>query len=384
MRRWQDLCSIRALGHDVHVVVCDPSNEPTPELHQVASSVTVIRSESMLPGSPRWLLSRVFNPTSLALAYPDLRGLRKSVSSAVQEFGIGPDLIWAEEAFAVLLSPHGPPIVHSHLDFHFKLHSVRGRSFASNRLRRPQALTIKRLEKVEVDACRRSAHTMCASRSEADFLRDLGISASYLPVAGPTTPEPDYRKLSEGRLFLFGNPNTAMRAARHDLRTRVWPELEQRKLALQWHQLGKIPREGGDPSWAWLEEHFVIHGFVENLEDVFLPGDASVMPYPFDTGGRAKFAVSAGYGIVNIAYEKTFECSDEFTHGVNCLAARDPAHFAELLDEFVSDDALRLRLAKGSRAVYERHFTMEALYPEYERILDIAMRTNAGVVPCAS
>ena len=108
------------------------------------------------------------------------------------------------------------------------------------------------------------------------------------------------------------------------------------------------------------------------------------MPYPFDTGGRAKFAVSAGYGMVNIAYQKTFECSDEFTHGVDCLAARDPAHFAELLDEFVSDDALRLRLAKGSRAVYERHFTMEALYPEYERILDIAMRTNAGVVPCAS
>jgi glycosyltransferase involved in cell wall biosynthesis len=336
----------------------------------------------MLPGTPRWLASRVFNPASLALACPDLRGLRRSVSLVVDQ--IHPDLIWAEEAFAVLLSPDEVPIVHSHLDFHFKLQSVRSRSFAAKRLRRPQALSAKRLEELEVDVCRRSAHTMCASRSEAQFLQDLGISASYLPVTGPTSPKPDYTRLSAGRLFLFGNPNTAMRAARHDLKTRIWRELDRRGLELQWHQLGKKPREGGDPSWDWVEEHFVVHGFVDDLDDLLLPGDASIMPYPFDTGGRAKFAVSAGYGVVNIAYEKTFECSEEFTHRVDCLAARDPAHFAELLDEFVSDDALRLQLAKGSRAVYERHFTMEALYPEYQRILDIVTNAEAEAVQCAS
>jgi glycosyltransferase involved in cell wall biosynthesis len=127
-----------------------------------------------------------------------------------------------------------------------------------------------------------------------------------------------------------------------------------------------------------------VHGFVERLDQVFLPGDGSLMPYPFDTGGRAKFAVSAGYGVVNIAYEKTFECSEEFTHGVDCLAARDPSHFAELLAEYVSDDALRLRLSQGSRAVYEKHFTMEALYPEYSRILQIATGNPPEAMPCAS
>jgi glycosyltransferase involved in cell wall biosynthesis len=212
----------------------------------------------------------------------------------------------------------------------------------------------------------------------------MGISASYLPVTGPTTPEPDFSMLSEGRLFLFGNPNTAMKAARHDLKDRVWPELERRGLTLQWHQLGKKPHESGDPSWEWLEQRFIVHGFVENLGDVLLPGDASIMPYPFDTGGRVKFAVGAGYGVVNIAYEETFECCEEFTHGVDCLAARDPAHFAQLVNEFVSDDALRLRLAQGSRAVYERHFAMEALYPKYERILGIASSRNPEAVPCAS
>lgn len=376
VRRWQDLCSLTALGHEVHVIVCDPRNRRTPELDAIASSVTTLRSKANVPGSPRWLLNRVFNPSSLALAQPDLNGLRSAVVRTVE--ALNPDLIWAEEAYAALLCPEGPPLVHSHLDFLFKLRSVRTRSYDTKRLHRPQALTYKRLEALEISVCTRAAHNMCASRSEADFLRSRQISASYLPVAGPTTASPDYGRLSSGRFFLFGNPNTAMRAARHDLRTRIWPEVMRRGLELEWHQLGKKPREGGDPSWSWLEEHFVMHGFVDRLGDVLLPGDASIMPYPFDTGGRAKFAVSAGYGVINVAYEKTFECSEEFTHGVDCLAARGPAHFVDLLAELVADEGLRRRLSEGSRGVYERCFTMEANFPEYERIIGLATSSRAG------
>lgn len=386
VRLWQSLCSLRALGHDVDVVVCDPRNERTTELDRVASSVTVLRSKEMRPGTFPWLASRMFNPSSLAMACPDLRGLRDSVSLSLSEVGMDPELIWAEEVFSVLLADEDIqiPIVHSHHDFHFKLKLVRSQIERTKRLRRPQAISNKRLRELELDVCRRAAHTVCVSSSEAEFLRGLGISASYLPVTGPTIPAPDYAKLSTGRFFLFGNPNTAMQAARRELETRIWPEVERRTLNLDWHQLGKMPSNTDDPSWRWLTERFVVHGFVEDLGKLFLPGDASVMPYPFDTGGRVKFAVSAGYGVVNIAYEKTFECSEEFTNRVDCLAAKDPSELAELLRELASDEALRLRLARGARAVYERHFTMEALYPRYQEILDIALNPNAEPVSCAS
>ncbi len=377
VRRWQDLCTLTALGHDVHVIVGDPSNDRTQELDQLASSVSVLRSGSLSTGTPKWIASRLFNPTTLALARPNLRGLRTAVQGTLR--GVGPEVVWAEEAIAVLLASGGAPIVHSHLDFLYKLKSVRRRSFAgAERFRRPDALSRRKLEALELDVCRKSAHTMCASRSEAELLTQEGIPASYVPVAGPTTPMPDFSRLSAGRLFLFGNPNTAMRAARHDLKTRVWPEVERSGLAFDWHQLGKVPRQGGDPSWDWLEEHFTIHGFVDELGDLFLPGDASIMPYPFDTGGRAKFAVSAGYGVINVAYEKTFECSDEFTHGIDCLAATDPGHFVELLRELVSDEAMRLRLAQGSRLVYEERFTMDALHEDYARILSSALGQQHG------
>ncbi len=369
VRFWQNLRTLTALGHEVHVIVCDSTNERTAELDRHASSVTSLRSKGIRPGTPRWLASRVFNPSTLALAHPNLNGLRTSVEEVIAN--IQPDLIWAEEAFSVLLAPDEVPLVHSHHDFVFKLRPIRRRSFGKW-LRRPDALTNRSLEKLEVNLCRRAAANVCASKSEADYLTELGIAAVYLPVVGETTPAPNFDDLSPGRLFLFGNPNTAMRAARQNLQTEIWPILEQKGLDLEWHQLGKTPRPGADPSWPWVQQHFTVHGYVPDLSTVLRPGDASIMPYPFDSGGRAKFAVSGGYGLVNIAYEETFKCASEYTHGEDSLAAKSPEHFVELLDEFCSNSALRRQLAEGSRAVYERCQTMEAQLPRYESILRAA------------
>ncbi|MCA9530924.1 MAG: hypothetical protein KC543_12370 [Myxococcales bacterium] len=388
VRRWQDLCSLTALGHEVHVVACAPGNEATDALRERAASVHVIERADLRRIDPRWWLARGLNPETLALALPNLHGLRDAVARVAAR--VRPALTWAEEASAVLLAP-GPaapgwaPIVHSHLDFMFKLRPVRRAALlpGGKRLRRPDALSLARLERLEVDLCRRAAYTVCASQSEARYLGDRGIPASYLPVVGPTTPRPRFDRLSAGRLFLFGNPNTAMRAARQNLREEVWPIVQARGLELDWHQLGKTPRPGADPSWPWVERHCTVHGFVPNLDDVLAPGDASLMPYPFDTGGRAKFAVAAGYGVVNVAYEKTFECASEFTHGQDCLAARDPAHLVDLLADFTSDATLRRRLAEGSRAVYERCHTQEAQLPAYEAVLRSALAATSPAADVA-
>ena len=371
VRRWQNLRSLTDLGHEVHVLTCDPRREPTTELARVASSVTALHPQWSPKWSPRHWIAKGLNPETVRLAFPDISGLRTQTGMWLDE--LQPDLIWAENASAVLLSLGHAPIVHSHHDFMFKLRPVRRRS-SQKRLRRPDAMTLRRLQEREIDVCRQVATTMCASQSEASFLRQLGIDAVYLPVAGETTPRPDFDDLSPGRLFIFGNPNTAMRATRQHLVTEIWPIVGQRGLEFEWHQLGKPPRPGTDPSWRWIEEHCTVHGYVPDLADVLRPGDASIMPYPFDTGGRAKFAVSAGYGVVNIAYDETFRCASEFTHGQDSLAASSPEHFVELLDEFRSDSGFRRRLAQGSRSLYERHHTMEAQLPHYEAILGAALQ----------
>lgn len=374
LRRWQTLRSLRALGHEVHVLMCDPLDEPTEALNELASSVTTIRARPTKAWSPRRWIARGLNPETLRLALPNLFGLATQAEQYLRE--LNPDVVWAEAAYSVLLCPDHWPMVHSHHDFMFKLRPVRRKTFAG-KMRRPDALSPKALQKVEFDVCRRATLNVCASLSEAEQMRRLGADALYLPIAGENTALPDFGRLSPGRMLLFGNPNTAMRAARKNFAEEIWPLIERQPFHFEWHQVGKEPRPGADPAWPFIQKNFAVHGYVPNLDEVLRPGDASIMPYPFDTGGRAKFGVCAGYGVVNIGYEETFKCARELTHRENCLAAESAAHFVELITEYCSDDALRLRLAKGSRSVYEKHYTLEAQLSQYASVVEQAATTSA-------
>jgi hypothetical protein len=369
VRRWQNLRSLKALGHQVHVLVCNPLDESTLALRELANSVTAVQARPTKAWSPRRWIARGLNPETVALALPNLFGLATQTEQWLQR--LDPDLVWAEGARAVLLCSERWPVVHSHHDFMFKLRPVRKATFAS-RIRRPDALSLKALEKLELDVCRRAAFNVCVSLSEAEQIRALGVRALYLPIVGENTASPDFGQLSPGRMLLFGNPNTAMRAARSNLQKEIWPLVERQPFPFEWHQIGKEPRAGADPSWPFIEQNFTVHGYLPNLDEVMRPGDASIMPYPFDTGGRAKFGICAGYGVVNIGYEETFRCAREFSHGENCLAAKTASHFVELITEYCSDEALRLRLAKGSRATYEAHYTLESQLHHYERVIEQA------------
>ncbi len=55
--------------------------------------------------------------------------------------------------------------------------------------------------------------------------------------------------------MLFGNPNTAMKTARRDLQTRVWPDVGRGRLNLDWQQLEKVPSDTDEPSWFCSAEH---------------------------------------------------------------------------------------------------------------------------------
>jgi len=368
-RRWQNLRSLKALGHEVHVLVSNPVDEATEKLRELASSVTTARARHTRAWSPRKWIDRAFNPETLRLALPNLFGLATQTEQWLQT--VNPDVVWAEGAHSAILCSDHWPLVHSHHDFMFKLRPVRRKTFAGG-IRRPDAMSLKALEKLEFDVCRRAAFNVCASLSEAEQIRSLGVSALYVPIVGESTALPDFGRLSPGRMLLFGNPNTAMRAARSNLQKEIWPVIEKQPFHFDWHQIGRVPRSGADPSWSFIERNFTVHGYVPNLDEVMRPGDASIMPYAFDTGGRAKFGICAGYGVVNIGYEETFRCARELVHRENCLAATSPARFVELITEYCSDDALRLRLAKGSRAAYEEHYTLEAQLHNYELVLEQA------------
>ena len=368
---WQNITALAQLGHEVHMVIAEPNGTVDDDLREACASVTY-----GVPVTPApWQLvdraiDRVFRPETVMFRLPGWKGIREQMLAAVER--VRPDLIWADWIGSLMRVPDGIPVVYGHLDFLYQLQRVRKKVHAG-RVRRPDILSVARLEAIERGLVRqRAAHAVTVSATDEAIFDELDVPSTYMPVVGAPIPAPQDPPPAKARAFLLGRSNTAMNAARKNLREKLWPVLGERSGALEWHQLGEVPSQKSD-DWRWVEDHFHLHGYVESLGDVLRPTDLCLVPYREDTGFRAKFVTAAGYGMVNIGYEETFHCAEGFVPGVNCLAARDDGHFAELLERYARDEAWRHELSAASRALYDAQFGLAAQLPTYTRIVESAL-----------
>lgn len=361
---FQNLAALVELGHEVHLIACNPHQNAQDDVASRAASVTYAYSVPPSRRSLDYLLARVFRPETLVFQFPEWGGLQAQIAAAVKR--IEPDVIWADHIQSLLLAPKTTPIVYGHLDFIYQLQPVR-RVAHRGRIRRPDAIRTASLEKLEHELSRSSKFAVSVSHTALQIFDALGVPSVYMPVFGTFIANRALEPRDNTRAFLFGRSNTAMAMQRRNLREDVWPHIRN-EVPVEWHLVGDEP-VNKDDTWMWFEQNFTRHGFVDDLGSVFMPGDLCLIPYKDDTGFRAKFVTAAAYGMVNIGYEETFRCAPEFVPGENCLAARDGAHFAELVHQYASDRALRERLANASRALYDEKFTLAAHLPTYDRIL---------------
>lgn len=378
---YQNICALSDLGHEVHLIVLGPRTSIAPEIERRA------RVHWLAPKSG-WsaaqFAARLFNPETVALRFPDARGYHAAIRQLMEV--IQPDLVWADSTFALAVAPRDThPVVFGNYDFLFKLKSVRGqtsrtplrRALAGRlraRLKRPDVLSPAALEELELRLAREAAHVMCVSASETEYLVARGIPATTIPIVGPTVPRVEAPPFDAApRLFLFGNHNTAHKAALSEIRHRLWPEARRVDLGLEWHQVGRPPQTADD-DWAWMTRSFDrVHGFVDDLCSVFRPGDLSIVPYKHDTGFRTKFTVAAAYGVVSAGYTQSFLCAPEFEPGRDCVSAASPENLVEALQRYAADRRWRQSLADGARALYDTAFTFEAQLPRYERVIAEAL-----------
>lgn len=361
---WQNIAAISELGHEIHLVATTTSEIPEDVRARVASVTHCV------PIAPGWrtvdrLIARIFRSETLAFQFPDWEGISPQVEAALSR--IRPDLVFADWIGSLQHLPRdfGGPTVYAHHDFIHQLLRVRARA-GRLRLRRPDILSRSRLERIETSLVRRASRVISVSASDRPVFDSAGVECRYVPIVGAPIPRTERSPSPLPRAVLLGRSNTAMNATRRNLRTRIWPLLEPNlRSRIEWHQIGEIP---GHPTkdWHWVAENFVVHGFKPDLSEVLRPGDLCLVPYADDTGFRAKFVTAAAHGMVNIGYERTFECAEEFTPGYDCLAARSDEHFAALLRDWVSNPELRERMSESARLTYEERFSIASVLPSYQ------------------
>lgn len=362
---WQNLAAMTDLGHEVHLVACNPRHEArddvTSRVASVSYAVTVPPSRRSLD----FLIARVFRHETLPFRFREWGGLQAQALAAIDR--LKPDLIWADHMQSLLIAPREYSIVYGHLDFLYQLQPVR-RAAHKGRIRRPDVISTAKIKTTEQEACRKARFAVSVSLTDLAVFEELGVPAIYMPVTGQWVPDPGAVPQGPVRAFMFGRPNTAMNMQRRNLRDDIWPHLKPNNPNIEWHMVGDAPAKKDD-TWQWVERNFKTHGFVENLGTVFRPGDLCIVPYRDDTGFRAKFVTAAGHGLVNVGYDESFQCAREFIPGENCLAAPSGAEFARRIEEYAASRGMRNRLAAASRQLYEDKFTLKAHLPTYADVL---------------
>jgi glycosyltransferase involved in cell wall biosynthesis len=370
LRFWQNLASLVALGHEVHLVVIQNSQDAS-ELETEVKKLprTVHYLYGLKNTITKWESWRALISREAALRFYLYynNALRNEIANLTRR--IQPDLIWADWLGAMALVPKGLPIVYSHSDFYYKILSVR-RATQGKRFRWPDRVRQHRLRNAELALCEKASHVVCASYSEKRQLEGISRVASYIPIVGPSIQKQSSEMRDNGRVFLFGTwACTAMRSAAKHFRKELWPLLDGQRPPIEWHQVGK-PEPQKTEDWQWVEKTFNCHGYIDDLSQVFYTGDASLVPYPEDTGFRTKFVTAAAYGVINIGYKQAFHCVPEFTPEVDCLVAESPFEMVCLLRQYGGDLGLRRRLGEASRALYEKRFLFEAQFNKYEEVLN--------------
>jgi glycosyltransferase involved in cell wall biosynthesis len=369
LRYWQDLASLSALGHEVHLVVVNSKDSEVGEdVRALTESVRFVKDEAGIPSLQRRLMSLVDDASAFDLLLPVPGPTRGHIARVAEE--LKPDLIWAGWIGSMAIAPEGLPIVYSHTDFIHRVKRVRRKWAGGDKPQRwPDRTRQARMGRWELHLATKARQVICVSASEAADLKSRGVPATYIPIVGPTEPKPDTGPADKARFFFFGTwACTALRTSVREFRNRIWPGVQAWSESAEWHQVGKPePRDTDD--WRWFQTVFNCHGFVSELNSVFRPGDASLVPYTEDTGFRTKFTVGAAHGVVNVGYRGSFDCAPEFSDGIDCLMADSPEHYAELLHRFSQDRAMRAQLGEGSRALYDRAFRFDSHLSTYDTVL---------------
>ena len=126
---------------------------------------------------------------------------------------------------------------------------------------------------------------------------------------------------------------------------------------------------------ALASNNVVIHGFVPDLDPLYLASRVSVAPLRFGAGVKGKITGAMAHGLPSVGTTVAVEGAP-FVAGEDLLVGDTPAAFAEAVVELLTDDALWERLHSNGMDAVGRHFGMEAAAGVLAALIDTPAPLN--------
>ena len=279
--------------------------------------------------------------------------------------------VFCEHWHSLAIAPHAALTIYSCHDLESKLTPIRW--FASDKvLTTRRRLYLWSVIQVERRLIRQSSCTVCVSESEARYVEEkYHKPACYLPiVASELEAKPIAALSGQPKMWFYGGSSaTANKLMLRHLRESLFEPLRRLLPDTEFHQIGSTGTyEAG--LRAWLEQHFVTHGFVERPDTLFQQGDICLIPYEHDTGFRTKLPELLSLGVIPAGYDVSFVCCPELVAGWNCIVGRTPSELASKLYDVVGNIYDQERLVRNCLETAKQWFSRDAMDRRFRSLLD--------------
>ena len=371
---YERLCSLRALGHELHLwhyaypeqrrafnSFVQTDAETYRRVQQMCETVqmTTFPLKAGLVDRMRARLedwttgTYVENPIFRTLA---MRQLQERINS------INPQFIWAHHFGPARIATlqQRRPVIYSHHDWLYKVRAL------------AQGASVNvRLQEQEEDVARAAAGVVSGSFTECRQLRNLGCrEVAYIPVA--------YERVAHNGEDLTGPPRivhlgglatTANRVGLERFFEVVWPGLPQECRNL-W-VIGDA--SAASPGLTRYLQSVTCTGYVSDLKPVLRPFDLHIIPWEHDTGQRTRLPMIFNHQQVVVAVKAAVAGFPEVRDGVNCRLVERLDQMGEVIQALLFDPVERRRLGLAARHTFEQSFTRPVLMPRYAALIEAAV-----------
>jgi len=246
-------------------------------------------------------------------------------------------------------------IIFDTVDLHFLRETREAKLFNSQALAGKAAGT----REVELDVIRQADATVLRSVYEMELLKEIVPDARLLnfpivrKIQGPSPiPWNDRRDV----VFIGGFIHPPNADAVKYFVSEVWPILRDSGFSERFIIAGSnMP----DEITALAAEDIIVHGFVEDLSDIFGKCRLSVAPLRYGAGVKGKVITSLSYGVPCVATQIAAEGSG-LVHNENILVADDAGKMAGMIQKLCADQQLWEKLSRSGLCYCEEKFSIRA------------------------
>ena len=214
--------------------------------------------------------------------------------------------------------------------------------------------------------------TIVVSEQERQLLLDESpeLSVEVIPVISEIYGRQAEFHERNGLLFVGGYEHRPNVDAVVYFVREILPLIIRHIPEIRLHVVGSNPPE---EITSLASEHVIVHGFVENLDDLMNSVRMSVNPLRFGAGVKGKIVTSMAHGVPCVGTRIAVEGMD-VTDGQQALVADTPQAFADAVVKLDHDPALWKKLSDQSLTFIRERFSLETAEKAFVRIFEAISR----------